>query len=173
MIFRFKTKIKETLENKLLLFLTPSTMATLRFPSSPAPETANGIEFGCGDRQEQQQLEPNSRASPAHLQELRYFPVIWVKAAALGVPAALPSGTMQAAGEHSRCLPIWSPCTASGKIYVVLKHSTVLSTEMIELQMLTRCRTPFIIIIKNVISCFAHDKTHQINLLGVELPSGW
>lgn len=72
MIFRFKTKIKETLENKLLLLLTPSTMATLRFPSSPAPETANGIEFGCGDRQEQQQLEPNSRASPAHLQELRY-----------------------------------------------------------------------------------------------------
>lgn len=30
---------------------------------------------------------------------------------------------------------------------------------------------PFFII-KNVISCFAHDKTHQINLLGAELPSG-
>lgn len=28
---------------------------------------------------------------------------------------------------------------------------------------------PFFII-KNVISCFAHDKTHQINLLGTELP---
>lgn len=48
--------------------------------------------------------------------------------------------------EHELSLPIWSPCTASGKIYIVLKHSTVLSTEMIELQMLTRCRTLFLLL---------------------------
>lgn len=97
------------------------------------------------------------------------FPGLVFFGGAQGCCLFCPAAPGWVRSECGCCLPIWSPCTASGKIYIVLKHSTVLSTEMIELQMLTRCRTLFFII-KNVISCFAHDKTHQINLLGAELP---
>lgn len=80
--------------------------------------------------------KPIGGAQPSHPVWEQGIHMPWRHQAELPAPIWVTS-------EHELSLPIWSPCTASGKIYIVLKHSTVLSTEMIELQMLTRCRTLF------------------------------
>lgn len=110
----------------------------------PSPDGRRRCGSATTQRRRAKRKHPAPNAEPEPLWEVHCYPPVWDQGSRMLWWLRLePPPPRWVTSEHELSFPIWSPCTASGKIYIVLKHSTVLSTEMIELQMLTRCRTLF------------------------------